>query len=469
MKRIVFIIVLLVSVTGLPAVRQRASLGDEIRSMRTRIEEGVRAVLAAERLKCGVTGTVTHVGRGFFFLQADDAALKVFSSGKGAFSRGDRVAVDARPSLEGGYVVLEGESVVKTGDGVLPPPRAVGDDELVFVAQSRSDSEADVNWRRVEVRGRAMGLTESGFAMDVEELPVTVVTDDVPSFLSDSAVTRPLVRVTGVAELVLDQAAVAGRSSWVIGVKIHLSDVSDITLEPDIVYLANKRDKRLRAAVASAFVLLTALVLFLAVYGVRQARRRLRSQVLMAERRRMADDLHDTIEQHIVGAGMLLQLGRTKEANDVLVRAKREMRDIVWGLKNDDMMRLTPSEMIREYVKSENRKGVYRLDCRLTGLPEKLDATKMRDLSLILREAVGNAVKHGMARKIAIAGDGNGRDSWRIRVSNDGKPFDPATAPGVDEGHFGIEGMKSRARRLGAVLSIAVDDRRTVLTLETKK
>ena len=90
----------------------------------------------------------------------------------------------------------------------------------------------------------------------------------------------------------------------------------------------------------------------------------------------------------------------------------------------------------------------------------------MRDLSLILREAVGNALKHASARKIAIVSEPNGAGGWLLRVSNDGKPYDPSTALGVDQGHFGVEGMKARARRLGAKLSLCHDGHRTVLTLE---
>ena len=76
----------------------------------------------------------------------------------------------------------------------------------------------------------------------------------------------------------------------------------------------------------------------------------------------------------------------------------------------------------------------------------------MRDLSLIVRESIGNAIKHGGAKKIAIAADGNG-EHWTLRVANDGNPFDPATAPGPSEGHFGVEGMRQRARRIGATVS----------------
>ena len=138
----------------------------------------------------------------------------------------------------------------------------------------------------------------------------------------------------------------------------------------------------------------------------------------------------------IVYAGITLVTtkNRIAEAQDVLVRAKREIRDIVWGLKNDDMMRLTPAELLRKLAHEENTKGLYRVDTHLDGLPSKMDAASMRDLSLVVREAIGNAVKHGGAKKIAISVDGPAGGGWRLRISNDGTPFDPASAPGAKEG-----------------------------------
>ena len=73
-----------------------------------------------------------------------------------------------------------------------------------------------------------------------------------------------------------------------------------------------------------------------------------------------------------------------------------------------------------------------------------------------MREAVANAVKHGRARKVAITADPvGGPGGWELRIANDGEPFDAAAAPGPAEGHFGLEGMKERARRIGAELAIS--------------
>ena len=409
-----------------------------------------------------VSGVVTFAADGFLFLQCDEEGLKVeTASGAGPAARpGDLVEVSGSPSLEGGRIVLRAASVARKGAEPLPPPRAVMMSDLVYAG----DDRAGVNWMRVALAGRAIGLTERGFAVDVAGVPVNVMCEDAPDFLDDAAHTRPRVLVTGVVELLLDPSVLLGHESFVMGVKMHAAG-SDVALVPDVAYFAAKRSRAIFFGGVALSAVLAVLLVAFAVQTLRQRRRLIRSRAVLAERRRMADDLHDTIEQHLVGAGMLVRLGRAKEAEDVLVRAKREIRDVVWGLKNDDMMRLSPAEMLRRLAATENAKGLCRVDTKLAGLPHHLDAAQMRDLSLVVREAIGNAVKHGGARKIAIACDASAGGGWILRVANDGATFDPATAPGAADGHFGIEGMRQRARRLGATVSFATRDGWTVLSL----
>ena len=234
---------------------------------------------------------------------------------------------------------------------------------------------------------------------------------------------------------------------------------------PDLAYLVARKNREFTVGITVALAVLALILIAFAAVIFRQRRGMFRTRTIMAERKRMADDIHDTIEQHLVGAGMLLKVNRLKEAQDVLVRAKREIRDIVWGLKNDDMMRLSPAAMLRQLAHDENTKGIYRVDTRLEGLPARLDAAAMRDLSLIVREAIGNAVKHGGAKRIALQSEAREEGGWTLRLSNDGTPFDPATAPGAREGHFGIEGMRQRARRLGATLAFEPRGKGMVLIL----
>ena len=440
------------------------TLGDYSREARSRIEGRIGAALKGPEMKGRVTGTVTFAGDEFFFVQSGDDGLKIVYDDYPLPKSGDEIEASGTASLEGGRVVFAADSWKKLGDGEVPPARTAGHREL-----TAPDGDGGVNWLRVEVEGRAIGITRSGFAVDVGGVPVSVIAGKLPDFLEDCALTHPKVRSEGVLELLLDQSALFGRGRYVMGVKLHVASADDVKLVPDVVYFARRRDRRARIVTAATIAALALGLLALAAGLVRQRRRLFRTRTLMGERKRMADDLHDTIEQHLVGAGMLLQLGRNKEANDILLRAKKEMRDIIWGLKNDDLMRLSPAEMIRHEAREGTRRGIYRIDTRLSGLPEHMDAQAMRDLSLIMREAVGNAVKHGGAKKIAVSSDAGPDGGWTLRIANDGAPFEAESAPGAAEGHFGIEGMKARARRLGATLSFYRDGNWTVLKLEKSK
>ena len=426
------------------------SIGDYAEEMQSRVAAKIHEALEGEGGGIAeVSGTVTFAGNGCFFLQRDDDGLKILATGR-LPAAGDVVTVNGTPSIEGGRIVFLSKSWAKTGSEPLPAPRMVTLEDLLS-----SDRRKGVNWLRVALAGRVIGVTDNGFAMSVDAVPVNVMTAKKPDFLSDADLTHPKLIVYGVVDLMLDQSALAGREGDVIGVRLYASSSGDIVLVRDAGYVA-RRNARLVTIVLVAFagVLVMAVALF-AVLFLRQKRRLFKSRTIMEERRRMADDLHDTIEQHLVGAGMMLKLGRVKEAQDALVRAKRETRDVVWGLKNDDMMRLSPAEMLQTLAHDETAKGLCRVETKLSGLPQRLDAAQMRDLSLIVREAIGNAVKHGGAKKIAMSSDPLGEGGWLLRISNDGTPFDPSKAPGAADGHFGLEGMRQRALRLGAVISIA--------------
>ena len=439
---------------------REVSLGEYSNETRARVVTKIREALG-EGARASVAGVVTYSKDGVFFLQRDSDGLKVLASGRMP-SVGDEVRVDGSPSLEGGHVVFAATRWDLQGKDELPKAIEVKSGDLV------NGEVKTVNGLRVTVEGRAIGVTENGFAMNVDGVPVNVMVEPLPDFLEGCDGTHPIVSVVGIAEQMLDQSVLLGREGYVMGVKINVSAPADIVLKPDIAYLAARRDKTLVLSVAVFVGILAIGAIVFIVVIFRQRRGMFRTRTIMAERKRMAEDIHDTIEQHLVGAGMLLKLSKTKEAQDILVRAKREIRDIVWGLKNDDLMRLSPADMLRNLAHEENTKGLYRVDTRLEGLPASLDAASMRDLSLIVREAIGNAVKHGGAKKIAISSDPLEGGGWMLRVSNDGAPFDPKSVPGAAEGHFGLEGMRQRARRIGADIRFERRGAGMVLILEKK-
>lgn len=468
-------------------VLQGASpLGDFADGARERFEATISSVLNRDDAPRRASGVVTFSKDDFFFIQSGAEGLKVVFDPAARITLpkvGQTVDVTGRPVLEGGRVILAAKTCVAGEACALPAAVPATAEDLVFAGDDNPlDRTRDINWRRVKVTGRAMGLTENGFSLEVGDgLLLSVAIPEVPAFLSSSDSLHPKVSVQAVAELFLDQSALFGRGRYVIGVRLCAASVGDVELLPDLGYEMRLHERKI-AIVSYALIAFLGIGLLILWYFILRNRRiRYSTAMVMAERKRMADDLHDTIEQHLAGAGMLLKLARMpgnalapaaerpiREAQDILLRAKQEMRDIVWGLKNDDMMRQSPTAMLRTLAAEQARQGLFRIRTRLAGLPEKMEGGAMRDLSLIVREAIGNAVKHGQARKIAVTVDPLESGGWLLRIANDGVPFDAASALGPSEGHFGLEGMKERARRLGAVLEIGRKGKWTVVTCSTR-
>ena len=70
-----------------------------------------------------------------------------------------------------------------------------------------------------------------------------------------------------------------------------------------------------------------------------------------------------------------------------------------------------------------------------------------------VRELVANAVRHGGAANIRIAGEVH-TGELNLSVRDDGCGFDTSTRPGQTEGHFGLDGIIERVERLGGTFKI---------------
>ena len=71
----------------------------------------------------------------------------------------------------------------------------------------------------------------------------------------------------------------------------------------------------------------------------------------------------------------------------------------------------------------------------------------------IIRELVVNAIRHGGAKSIKVAGEyHDGTVSFSVR--DNGFGFDPATAPGPLQGHFGLQGVRERLDKFNGNLMI---------------
>jgi ligand-binding sensor domain-containing protein/signal transduction histidine kinase len=190
------------------------------------------------------------------------------------------------------------------------------------------------------------------------------------------------------------------------------------------------------------------------------------------ERGRIARELHDTLLQSFQGlmfsfqAARNLLPGRTEEAIRTLDgaigegdEAIAEGRDAIQGL------RASPGgERDLEYLLTVAGKDLARSSCgadespafRVTveGTRQPLSALLRDEVYRIAREILQNAFRHAHASRIEleIAYD---RQFFRLRIRDNGKGIDrQVLEQGARQGHWGLPGVRERAKRIGARLKL---------------
>jgi signal transduction histidine kinase len=198
---------------------------------------------------------------------------------------------------------------------------------------------------------------------------------------------------------------------------------------------------------------------------------------IVAERNRLALDLHDVVSQKLFA--LVLQAEAAATALDRDPQAAREQVSRLAGLGREalDELRslifeLRPPELEKDGLAGTLRKHVEvlrRLQAREIDLElaDGLAADPRRDSDLlrIAQEALHNALRHADAGRVALrlrADDGR----LVLEVEDDGRGFDPR-ASGLRSRSLGLTSMEERAQRLGARLSIDSEPGRgTVVRLE---
>ena len=244
-----------------------------------------------------------------------------------------------------------------------------------------------------------------------------------------------------------------------------------------------ERDSILTYVIMAMCVLGAGIVFFVVVSFVlwrRNVQERREAAAVAAERRRMAADLHDTIEQHLAGANLIAAgvlaiedvsedvKSAMKTLTGVLANAKAEVRSAVLNLRGDGGASQSLEDAISGMVSALRKTGI-KARKMLRGLPASMPEGMRADISLILREAVTNAVKHGKAGTVVFTADPVPPDGFSIMVLNDGAPFDVNRTLGPETGHYGLSGMKERALRNRLSISWGRDGRWTYVKISTER
>ncbi len=209
----------------------------------------------------------------------------------------------------------------------------------------------------------------------------------------------------------------------------------------------------------SLFYLLLAALSAILIWGSFQlyARQtRTRYALLLAERTRLAREMHDTVIQGCVGVSTLLEAA-TPQSPEFLDLARHqirqtidEAREAVWDLRHPDSSG-NLAATLRDFAGRFSHESRVPIDLEISGSIVRLDERAERNLLLVAREAIRNSISHAAPARIdlKLRYDSSG---VCLEVRDDGKGFRPSVSP--QAGHFGILGMRERVEALGGSLEI---------------
>ena len=201
---------------------------------------------------------------------------------------------------------------------------------------------------------------------------------------------------------------------------------------------------------------------------LRQVARRLAHtfEARLAERTRIAQDLHDTLLQGCLSASMQLHVtvdalpedAPTRPAlariQQLMARVIDEGRAAVHGLRMgmagsealDQALARVPRELAPDHAAG------FRVV--VDGQPRDVHPMIRDEVYRIGREAIANALRHADARHIEVE-LAYTPAHLRLSVRDDGRGIDEAVLRDGREGHWGLEGMRERALAIGAAFRVS--------------
>jgi signal transduction histidine kinase len=200
-------------------------------------------------------------------------------------------------------------------------------------------------------------------------------------------------------------------------------------------------------------------------------------ETLDGERHRIARELHDSVTQYVLSAGMAVDvcrseiersgpgndslLSRLQDARDLTQHAVGQLRAAIYALNHaaDEETPVLP-RLLEQACTLHSRPGLV-VDLRLEGSPVPMPVTCEQSLARIAGEALFNVSAHSSAERCLVRLS-YGRDVVRLTVDDDGTG-DPAVlrtllrvaaAGDVDGRHRGLVNMATRAEELGGAFSM---------------
>jgi len=189
--------------------------------------------------------------------------------------------------------------------------------------------------------------------------------------------------------------------------------------------------------------------------------RRRAAQAVLAERRRIARELHDTLAQGLVGVSYQLDILRTTSdcdkgqqgagrAHDLTRKCLLETRRSLLDLRPEVLERTDLATAVQAMAAEESELSGTAVTASISGMVRRLDRRIELHVLRVAQEALANSIRHSGATTVAITLS-FGAEMLELSIADDGTR---GMLHDSDPLRFGVLGIEERANEIGARLSM---------------
>jgi signal transduction histidine kinase len=191
-----------------------------------------------------------------------------------------------------------------------------------------------------------------------------------------------------------------------------------------------------------------------------------REKERLAERIRIAQQLHDTVLQYFLGAFLQLRVAadqlpsnsparpRLYNVLELMGRVIEEFRRAVGGLRSSKTESHDLEQLFSRVPQELGTEEQVEFRILALGSPRQLRPLIGEEIYWVGREALVNAFRHSGANKVEVELEFAPR-RFRLVVRDNGCGIEPQILHWGRDGHWGLPGMRERAERVGAKLRVS--------------
>ena len=406
---------------------------------------------------------------------------------------GANVAVCGFPELNLFYLNLNRARWKPLDDSFAPPeaPIPVRTVDLLTDETGRKMIRPEFHGKAVTLRGVVTPLGPDvengpGFVLNCDRQTVGVIFGD------DGGCAVPpvgsTVDVTGICLVKSEPWTPSRHFPRLTGVDIILRTPADLSVVAQPPWWTPTRFLIALAVLAVLFALILVWNASLRLLVARRSRQLVREQaeklgaeLRIDERTRLAAELHDSVAQNLSSVSMQLDAVQMAAhnlaepfresldlASKTLLSCRQELRNCLWDLRSQALDEPDLGNAVQKTLRPHLNGAALRIRFNVS---RRLVSDQTAHAVLrILRELAANALRHGHARNLTVAGCLDGR-LLKFSLADDGSGFDPAHAAGVEHGHFGLSGIHDRVNKMHGTFEISSEPGRgtkAVVTLNAQ-